>query len=169
MKMVFDSYPSPLGAIHVILDDAGVSGVMMTAEGWEEQKRLAAAQGRELVRDPQPCREAIRQLEEYFHGGRRSFDLSLAPRGPEFSRQVWQALTAIPYGETRSYVQIAAAVGNPQACRAVGQANRRNPIPIFIPCHRVIGKDGSLTGYIGKGYIGFKEYLLQMERGFQQG
>ena len=163
MKQVYDTYPSPLGDIQVILDDSGVAAVILTPEGWREWRRGGEP---EPVRDPVRCREAVRQLVEYFHGERRAFTLPLSLRGPEFSRKVWQALTEIPYGETRHYAQIAAAVGNPKGCRAVGQANRRNPLPIFIPCHRVIGKDGSLTGYIGQGYLGMKEYLLRMEQGF---
>lgn len=94
-------------------------------------------------------RKAERQLSEYFSGTRRRFDLPLAPQGTPFQRAVWQALTKIPYGETRSYGEIAAQLGKPGAARAVGMANHRNPIPVIIPCHRVIGADGSLTGYAG--------------------
>ena len=94
-------------------------------------------------------RRAARELEEYFAGERRDFTLPLAPAGTPFQQRVWRALEAIPYGETRTYAQIAAAVGNPRAVRAVGGANHRNPLPVVIPCHRVIGADGSLTGYAG--------------------
>ena len=93
--------------------------------------------------------EAERQLAEYFAGKRKTFDLPLAPKGTAFQRSVWQALRDIPYGETRSYGEIARAVGNPKASRAVGMANHRNPVPVLIPCHRVIGADGTLTGYGG--------------------
>lgn len=105
--------------------------------------------------------EARRQVLEYLAGARRSFDLPLDPRGTSFQRRVWAALTAIPWGETRTYAQIAAAVGSPRAVRAVGQANHRNPIPILIPCHRVVGADGSLTGYAGG--IDKKLWLLDHE------
>ena len=91
----------------------------------------------------------------------RSFDLPLDPRGTSFQRRVWAALTAIPWGETRTYAQIAAAVGSPRAVRAVGQANHRNPIPILIPCHRVVGADGTLTGY--GGGLELKRKLLELE------
>lgn len=101
------------------------------------------------------------QLCEYFAGARKSFDLPLAPAGTPFQRAVWDALCAIPYGETRTYAQIAAAVGKPKACRAVGLANNRNPIAIFIPCHRVIGADGRLTGYAGG--LEIKKTLLALE------
>ena len=102
-----------------------------------------------------------RQLSEYFSGRRKQFDLPLAPEGTAFQQLVWKALQEIPYGETRSYREIAAAVGNPRAARAVGLANNRNPIPILIPCHRVIGADGSLVGYAGG--IPAKDTLLQLE------
>lgn len=107
--------------------------------------------------------EAANQLKAYFEGRLTRFDLPLAPSGTAFQKQVWRALTDIPYGETRTYGEIAAAVGNPRASRAVGMANHRNPIPILIPCHRVIGKSGTLTGYAGG--LGVKEYLLRLERG----
>jgi methylated-DNA-[protein]-cysteine S-methyltransferase len=103
------------------------------------------------------------ELEEYFSGRRRNFDLPLNPRGTDFQRKVWTALRAIPYGETRSYAQIAMAAGNPKACRAVGMANNKNPIGIIIPCHRVIGSNGSLVGYAGG--LERKRFLLDLEAG----
>jgi methylated-DNA-[protein]-cysteine S-methyltransferase len=106
--------------------------------------------------------DAKRQLEEYFCGKRRAFDLPLSPGGTDFQKRVWRALTDIPYGETRSYADIAAAVGSPKGFRAVGMANHVNPIPIIIPCHRVIGKNGKLTGYAGG--LDMKTSLLAMER-----
>jgi len=104
---------------------------------------------------------AFEELEEYFLGKRREFDLPLHPDGTEFQRRVWAALREIPYGETRSYSEIAEQVGNPKAVRAVGMANHRNPIAIMVPCHRVIGKNGSLTGYAGGLHL--KERLLKIE------
>ena len=104
---------------------------------------------------------ARRQVLEYLAGARRSFDLPLDPRGTSFQRRVWAALTAIPWGETRTYAQIAAAVGSPRAVQAVEQANHRNPIPILIPCHRVVGADGTLTGY--GGGLELKRKLLELE------
>lgn len=104
---------------------------------------------------------AFEELEEYFLGRRREFDLPLSPDGTEFQKRVWAALREIPYGETRSYSEIAGQVGNPKAVRAVGMANHRNPIAIMIPCHRVIGKNGSLTGYAGG--LDLKERLLKLE------
>lgn len=106
--------------------------------------------------------EAIKQLSEYFEGKRKSFDLPLRPKGTEFQRKVWAALTEIPYGQVCSYQDIAVKIGNPKAVRAVGGANNKNPIMIIIPCHRVIGKDGSLIGYAGGLHV--KEYLLRSEQ-----
>lgn len=106
--------------------------------------------------------EASRQLEEYFSGNRREFILPLAPKGTPFQLRVWQALSAIPYGETRTYGDIARRIGSPKACRAVGMANHRNPISIIVPCHRVVGANGSLTGY--GGGLEAKRFLLELER-----
>jgi methylated-DNA-[protein]-cysteine S-methyltransferase len=104
---------------------------------------------------------ALRQLEEYFQGQRRDFDLPLAPAGTEFQQSVWRALTAIPYGEVRSYGDIAKAIERPRAVRAVGAANGRNPLPIVVPCHRVIGSNGALTGFAGG--LQAKRTLLRLE------
>ena len=106
--------------------------------------------------------EAYRQLSEYLLGERKRFDLPLKPQGTVFQQQVWKALCDIPYGETRSYKQIAEAIGNPKAVRAVGMANNRNPLLIVVPCHRVIGANGKLVGY-GAG-IDKKEFLLKLEK-----
>ena len=106
--------------------------------------------------------ETEEQLNEYFAGVRREFDLPLAPRGTPFQQAVWQQLLRIPYGEVRTYGQLAAALGKPGASRAVGSACRRNPLCILIPCHRVVGADGSLTGYAGG--LDIKEYLLELEK-----
>ena len=106
--------------------------------------------------------EAARQMREYFNGKRREFDLPLAPAGTEFMRRVWEALQTIPYGETRSYKEIAGVAGNSKACRAVGMANNRNPIAIIIPCHRVIGANGDLIGY--GGGLDKKRSLLDLEK-----
>jgi len=106
---------------------------------------------------------ASSQLNEYLNGIRNTFDLPLNPEGTEFQKKVWAALCEIPYGETRSYKQIAEAAGNSKASRAVGMANNKNPIMIFIPCHRVIGANGSLVGYAGG--LDMKEKLLNLEKG----
>lgn len=104
---------------------------------------------------------AILELQEYLNGKRKIFDLPLEPKGTEFQEEVWRSLQKIPYGKTCSYKEIAEDIGNIKACRAVGMANNKNPIPIFIPCHRVIGANGSLVGY--GGGINIKEKLLEIE------
>ena len=107
-------------------------------------------------------REAIKQLNEYLDGKRSCFDLPLEPKGTEFQKKVWNALKEIPCGETRSYGEIAKIIGNEKASRAVGMANNKNPIPIIVPCHRVIGANGKLVGYAGG--IDIKEKLLDLEK-----
>lgn len=105
---------------------------------------------------------AAQQLTEYFAAQRRTFDLPLRPQGTAFQQAAWSALCAIPYGQTRTYAQQAAAIGRPKACRAVGMANHCNPLPLLIPCHRVIGAKGKLTGYAGG--LAIKRFLLELEQ-----
>ena len=105
---------------------------------------------------------AAQQLTEYFAARRRRFDLPLRPQGTAFQQAAWSALCDIPYGQTRTYAQQAAAIGRPKACRAVGMANHCNPLPLFIPCHRVIGAGGKLTGYAGG--LAVKRFLLELEQ-----
>jgi methylated-DNA-[protein]-cysteine S-methyltransferase len=109
-------------------------------------------------------KKAIKQLDEYFSGQRIEFDLPLQFSGTEFQKEVWKALINIPYGETRSYKDIAIEIGNPKACRAVGGANNKNPIILICPCHRVIGASGKLVGY--GGGMDMKEYLLNLEKSY---
>lgn len=113
------------------------------------------------IREETTVCEAARQIEDYFSGRRKSFDLKLLLKGTEFQKKVWTALTRIPYGRTCTYKEIAMMIGNPGAARAVGGANNKNPLPIVVPCHRVIGKDGSLVGY--GGGLAVKKELLQIE------
>jgi len=120
----------------------------------------------DCIEDPDHFRGLKKELEEYFSGKKRGFDQKVDfIEGTEFQRKVWNALLKIPYGETRSYQDIARTVGLPKGYRAVGMANRSNPVPLIVPCHRVIGKDGSMTGYGGPGKAGLrrKEFLLRLE------
>ena len=117
---------------------------------------------RHWIADALPFEAVVAQLQEYFAGRRQFFELPLAPEGTPFQRTVWQALTRIPYGETISYGELARRIGKPQASRAVGLANGANPLPIVVPCHRVIGADGSLTGF--GGGLDIKRKLLALER-----
>lgn len=116
---------------------------------------------RDWVEDAKPFKKVVKQLQEYFGGDRSRFELDLAPQGTAFQREVWQALQEIPYGETWSYGELAAKIDRPKASRAVGAANGLNPIPVIIPCHRVIGSNGKLTGF--GGGLPTKEYLLALE------
>jgi AraC family transcriptional regulator of adaptative response/methylated-DNA-[protein]-cysteine methyltransferase len=126
-------------------------------------RRIGERLGAVFVPDTNPVTELVSgQLAEYFEGARRAFDLPLQPVGSDFERQVWEALLEIPYGETRSYAEIAARVGRPAAVRAVGRANGMNALAIVVPCHRVVGSDGRLVGY--GGGVWRKERLLELER-----
>ena len=120
------------------------------------------SEGEAQAPEPPVVREAFRQLEAYFAGALTTFDLPLNPAGTPFMLRVWEALCRVPYGSPASYKAIAEAVGNPRACRAVGLANNRNPLPIVVPCHRIVGSNGSLVGYAGG--LGMKERLLELER-----
>jgi len=124
---------------------------------------LRAKPAAERLPEPEAIRRAFVQIEEYLAGRRKNFDVPLHAEGTPFMRQVWSELCRIPYGETRSYKDIAAAVGRPRAMRAVGMANNRNPIALFIPCHRVIGADGKLVGF--GGGLDLKRRLLDLEAG----
>ena len=150
---------SPIGRLMLEEENGALVRVAFEREipaGIEEQAEERPSQAKEVLE------KAERQLDEYFAGERKVFNLPLAPKGTEFQKKVWAALRDIPYGETRSYGQIAAAVGNPKASRAVGMANHRNPISIIVPCHRVIGADGRLVGFGGGLWI--KEKLLNLEK-----
>lgn len=152
---------SPIGRLMLEEEDGALVRVAF------EREIPADIEGQIADRDlPSQAKEVLEkaewQLKEYFAGERKVFDLPLAPKGSEFQHKVWRALQEIPYGETRSYGQIAEAVGNPKASRAVGMANHRNPISIIVPCHRVIGADGRLVGF--GGGLGVKEALLQLEK-----
>ncbi|MRG90357.1 methylated-DNA--[protein]-cysteine S-methyltransferase [Polyangium spumosum] len=147
---------SPLGELHVVASDDAIVGVYLP--GHKGAPEIVAHDGREHP----VLREATRQLDAYFEGRRDSFVLPLDLRGSPFQREVWAALLTIPFGETRSYAELARALGRPQAARAVGAANAKNPISIIVPCHRVIAGDGALTGYAGG--VAAKRWLLSHEQ-----
>ena len=146
---------TPIGELELMEDGKGICGLSF---GYERQENGIPEEETPLLL------EAKKQLAAYFAGERRVFELPLSIDGTEFQMRDWKALLDIPYGETRSYGEIAKAIGCPRGSRAVGMANRNNPIAIIIPCHRVIGSDGSLTGYAGKNKaLDIKEYLLKLE------
>lgn len=149
--------PSPTGDLTLIASDAGLAAIL-----WDDDAAMQAHYAPRIAAPDHPViAAAARQLEEYFAGTRRTFDLPLDPVGTAFQRAVWAQLHAIPYGETRSYADIARAIGRPSATRAVGAANGRNPLPIVAPCHRVIGSNGALTGF--GGGLPNKILLLDLE------
>lgn len=147
--------PSPLGELLLTGDGHHLTGVYLTPHRHGPDANALGG------RDDALFAEARRQLAEFFAGTRREFTLPLAPQGTAFQQQVWTALRTVPYGRTASYGEIARAIGNPRGVRAVGLANGRNPLSIVVPCHRVIGSDGSLTGY--GGGIERKRWLLAHE------
>ncbi|MDF2500251.1 MAG: Methylated-DNA--protein-cysteine methyltransferase [Anaerosporomusa subterranea] len=146
-------YQMPIGEIGIVEDGTAITNVYFNRE---------TAPHDVTIKETALLKEAGRQLKDYLAGNRKSFDLLLAPYGTEFQQRVWQALQQIPCGETRSYGEIAKSIGQPKAVRAVGLANNRNPILIFIPCHRVVGANGKLIGYAGG--LEAKQYLLNLER-----
>ena len=151
----YDDMPSPVGTLRLVADETGL------CEIWFERGRHQKAPQPEWQRAVEPVAQARRQLEEYFTGTRQQFELPLNPHGTPFQLEVWWELARIPYGATVSYGELARRIAQPQAVRAVGAANGRNPLPIILPCHRVIGADGSLTGF--GGGLPTKRYLLSLE------
>ncbi|EKU55074.1 methylated-DNA--[protein]-cysteine S-methyltransferase [Acinetobacter sp. WC-323] len=158
MQLVYMYMDSPVGALKLVAHDQALVAVMWDNE---DHKRVRLA---ELVEDRQhPMLHKVKQqLEEYFAGQRQQFDLPLDFQGTAFQQQVWQALLSIPYGETRSYKEIAVQLGNEKAVRAVGAANGKNPISIIASCHRVIGSSGALVGFAGG--LDKKQILLSLEQ-----
>ena len=145
------TYDTILGSVTFVEEKGAL--VVITTRPYQSKE--------EIYQETPVIKEAFRQLSEYFSGNRKTFNLPLLLKGTDFQKQVWQALLKIPFGETRSYKQIAEAIGNPKAVRAVGMANNKNPLLIVVPCHRVIGGNGKLVGYaVG---LDKKEYLLRLE------
>ena len=144
-------YDSPIGFIEILGSERGLTAV-----------NFVRRRPREAKEPDQALRAAVGQIDEYFSGKRKGFSLVLNLEGTDFQKKAWQQLVRIPYGRTATYAEVAAAVGRPEAARAVGQANHRNPISIIVPCHRVIGSGGRLVGY--GGGLWRKEWLLAHER-----
>jgi methylated-DNA-[protein]-cysteine S-methyltransferase len=153
----YTSMDSPIGELLLLGDEQALHGLYM--QDGRKPTRIAS----DWEQNPEPFADAMEQLAEYFDGRRTEFDMALVMDGNPFERRVWSALREIPYGETVSYGEIARRVERPSAARAVGMANGRNPIAVIVPCHRVIGADGTLTGY--GGGLERKQLLLELERG----
>ena len=159
MRFAYKTLNSPVGKLKLVASDKGLIAVL-----WENDKPNRVRLVGLVKRHSHPVlMEAERQLSEYFEGKRRSFSVALDMRGTPFQKNVWEALLSIPFGETRSYRDIAKKLGNPEATRAVGAANGRNPISIIVPCHRVIGSNGKLRGFAGG--LETKARLLELEQG----
>ena len=158
MSLAYKLIDSPVGELKLVASDKGLVAIL-----WENDspRRVRLS---ELVEDEHHpvLVETERQLEEYFAGKRKAFSVALDMRGTRFQKDVWEALLAIPFGETRSYGQLANQLGHPRATRAVGAANGRNPVSIIVPCHRVIGSSGKLTGFAGG--LDAKARLLGLEK-----
>lgn len=147
---------TPVGPLTITATEKALTAIRFGSQVPENSTLCTEAKATPLLR------RAAEELGAYFAGRRRDFTLPLAPEGTPFQQKVWEALRTIPYGETRTYKQIAIQIGHNQSFRAVGMANNRNPIPIVVPCHRVIGYDGKLTGYAGG--LSVKERLLELEK-----
>lgn len=156
MNKYYTTYTSPLGVMTLQANDDGMLGAWFETQTTQPENLGEYVEGHQILSD------VITQLDEYFSGQRKIFDIPLAANGTEFQKKVWQALTTIPYGQTWSYQDLANAIDNPKAVRAVGLANGKNPISIVVPCHRVIGKNGKLTGYAGG--VERKAQLLELEK-----
>ncbi len=157
--MNYQLLDTPIGTLRLVSTGRQLAAIQFPGR---HRERPGEVEARDPVLDT-----CAGQLREYFAGRRTRFDLPLAPGGTAFQQSVWRALAQIPYGELRSYADIAAAIGRPAAVRAVGAANGRNPLPIVVPCHRVIGSDGSLTGFAGG--LDIKRRLLALERALPEG
>jgi len=158
MSLAYKQIESPIGTLKLVASDKGLVAIL-----WEKDSPRRVRLSELVANEQHPVLvETERQLEEYFAGKRKTFSVALDLRGTRFQKDVWEALLAIPFGETRSYGQLARQLGNPRATRAVGAANGRNPVSIIVPCHRVIGSSGKLTGFAGG--LEAKAHLLRLEK-----
>jgi methylated-DNA-[protein]-cysteine S-methyltransferase len=159
-KTTFARMVSPVGTL-LLVGERRAARLELRGIYFEGAAHAEGAIPPDAQEDVSAFTEVLEQLAAYFDGERTTFDLVLAPRGTDFQREVWRALAAIPYGETTTYAAIARSIGRPKAVRAVGAANGKNPLSIVVPCHRVIGRDGTLTGYAGG--LSSKRRLLELE------
>jgi methylated-DNA-[protein]-cysteine S-methyltransferase len=158
MSLAYKVMESPIGQLKLVASNNGLVAIL-----WEKDSPRRVRLSELVANDLHPVLvETERQLGEYFAGKRKTFSIALDMRGTRFQKDVWEALLAIPFGETRSYGQLAKQLGNPRATRAVGAANGRNPVSIIVPCHRVIGSSGKLTGFAGG--LDRKAHLLGLEK-----
>lgn len=162
MEVKFCTFETWIGRIVLYEKNSGICAVDLEEKKVPGMKKRIFQDTEAREEETELLARAVREMKEYFAGQRKTFDLPLYMEGTEFQKKVWNALLQIPYGETKSYGEVAHMIGNRKACRAVGMANNRNPLMILVPCHRVIGADGSLVGY--GGGLQLKERLLKLER-----
>ena len=160
-NLFFDSFDGPSGPIYVVMAADGIQRIFLDESHWDDFYRAS----RHLQHDPTKCLQAVSQLKEYLSGHRTTFTMPLNIQGTIFNKKVWAVVNSICYGQTATYSQIAQAIDSPGAARAVGQANKHNPLPIIIPCHRVIAKNGNLAGYLGNN-TSMKKYLIDLENSY---
>ncbi|GAA0086823.1 methylated-DNA--[protein]-cysteine S-methyltransferase [Clostridium sp. CTA-7] len=158
-KLYFCKINISIGSIYIVKSDEGLRKIELIEEKWIKFKENNI----NLIEDEYKCKDVIDQINEYLDGKREKFDLKLDIEGTEFRKLVWKELNNIPYGELKSYSYIANKIGKDKAVRAIGQANRSNPVPIIIPCHRVIGKSGKLLGYAGN-HTDIQRKLIDFEK-----
>lgn len=157
--LFYDMVDTPIGTLYIVMDNRGLSKIEILESKWSKFLNFNS----QIVLNKEKCKEVKNQIIEYFNGERKVFNIKLSLLGTPFRIKVWNELSLIPYGETRSYSELATNIGNNKAVRAVGQANKYNPIPIIIPCHRIIGKNGTFRGYAGDN-IDIQEFLLKHEK-----
>ncbi|MEQ8192079.1 MAG: methylated-DNA--[protein]-cysteine S-methyltransferase [Candidatus Eremiobacterota bacterium] len=166
-KIFYTNFDSKIGKIFIASSDRGLSRISLSEGGEGEEDFFAWIKkyypSYEIVENYEQNDMVVKQLLAYFDKKLKDFTIGLDMKGTDFQLSVWKNLREIPYGEIRTYKDIAEKIGNPKSSRAVGGANRANPFPVVIPCHRVIGTDGRLTGYCGKTGLGIKEFLLKLE------
>lgn len=162
MNIVYDYLETQIGKVYVVMSEGGIIRIEVIESNWEKFINENAF----IKRDRVFCFEPIKQLDEYFKGKRKVFNLPIIIEGTDFRKTVWNELMKIPYGETKSYGDVAKLIGSEKAVRAVGQANKFNLLPIIIPCHRVIGKNNKLRGYVGDN-IGVQLKLIEHEKTYK--
>ena len=163
MNLATHLFRSPLGPLFVAVDEDGAVVRLQFAEGLEREQleEALSRRGYATRRSPKTCAPAIAEVREFLAGDRRRFDVRAAAEGTDFQRTVWDAVSRVPAGRTSTYARIAEEVGRPRAVRAVGRCNATNPVVLIVPCHRIVGSDGRLTGY--GGGLENKRFLLELE------
>lgn len=162
MRLFYDYIETEIGKVYVVMNEVGIVKIEVIENLWCEFMKNNS----DVHKNEEFCSEAIKQIDEYFNGKRKEFNLPIVIEGTNFRKAVWKALMEIPYGETKSYSYVAKKINNEKAVRAVGQANKSNSLPIIIPCHRVVGKNSKLMGYVGDN-IDVQLKLIELEKKYK--